>query len=297
MTAFFISLREGLEAALIVGILLGTLRRLDQRQFARYVWLGVAIAVGVSIAVAAGLSAAGVKFEGQAEELYEGVILILAAMLLTGMIFWMQRQGSQLHATLEATTRRAVESNGAVRSDDSVQSGFAGSASGIFPAGVWGIFALAFVAVMREGVELALLLVATSLHASTGNALLGAILGIAVAILLGAALYAGVLRLNLGQFFRVTNIILLFFAAGMVGLGVHELIEAGVVPAIIDPVWNINSILNDKSAVGELLKGLFGYNGNPALTEILAYAAYLAIIGWMLLRTRRPAQAHRPTSA
>ena len=290
MPAFFISLREGLEAALIIGILLSTLRRLNQRHYARYVWLGVAIAVILSLAVAAGLSAAGLKFEGRAEELFEGVVLILAAALLTGMIFWMQRQGSGIHNSLEASTRRAVQSG------DSVQTALTGGASGIFPAGIWGLFALAFFAVMREGIELALLLVATSFQASAADALLGAVLGMATAILLGAALYAGVLRLDLGQFFRVTNVILLFFAAGMVGLGIHELIEAGVVPAVVDPVWNINPILNDKSALGELLKGLLGYNGNPALTEILAYLVYLAVIGWMLIRTRHRTSVH-PISA
>ena len=119
-------------------------------------------------------------------------------------------------------------------------------------------------------------------------------LGIASAVLLGSLLYAGVVRLNLGQFFRVTNLLLLFFAAGMVGLGVHELIEAGVVPAIVDPVWNLNSILSDKSVLSELLKGLFGYSGNPALTEVLAYTAYLAIIAWALIRARRPALTRQP---
>ena len=176
----------------------------------------------ISLAVAAGLSAAGLKSEGRAEELFEGVVFILAAALLTGMIFWMQRQGSKMHENLEVSTRRAVQSG------DSVQSADTKGASGTFPAGTWGLFALAFFAVMREGIELALLLVATTFQSSATDALLGAVLGIAAAILRGAARYAGVLKLNIGRFFRVTNVILLFFAAGMVGLGVHELNEAGV---------------------------------------------------------------------
>ena len=110
MPAFLISLREGLEAALIVGILLGALRRLDEHHLARYVWLGVLAAAIVSLVVAVGLSAAGIEFEGRGEAIFEGVTFILAASLLTGMMFWMRRHGGELRTTLEAGARRAAES-------------------------------------------------------------------------------------------------------------------------------------------------------------------------------------------
>ena len=96
---------------------------------------------------------------------------------------------------------------------------------------------------------------------------------------------------NLRLFFAVTNIMLLIFAAGMVGMGMHELIEAGIIPAVIDPVWNINSVLSDGAGAGGVLKALFGYNGNPALTEVLAYIAYIVIVGWSVLKTDRPTRA------
>jgi high-affinity iron transporter len=96
-----------------------------------------------------------------------------------------------------------------------------------------------------------------------------------------------VLRVNLARLFQITNVVLLFIAAGMVGLGIHELIEASLVPAIIDPVWNINPLLSDKSSLGELLKALFGYNGNPALTELIGYLTYLAVVGWMVVAPSR----------
>jgi high-affinity iron transporter len=261
-------LREGLEAALIVSILLGTLRRLGHRELGRFVWYGVAAAGVASIAIAAGLTAAGIKLEGRSEEIFEGVMLILTAGFLTGMIFWLQRQGAQLHATLAVRVRMMT-----------------GAASG------WGLFGVAFITVVREGIELALLLVATSLTGSAANAALGAVLGLGTATLVGALLYLGVLRLNLGAFFRATNVLLLFFAAGMVGLGMHELIEAGLLPAVVDPIWNLNPILDDKSAPGEFFKTLFGYNGNPALTEALVYVAYLAGMGWLVLR--RPITVQR----
>jgi high-affinity iron transporter len=264
MAAFFLSLREGLEAVLIIGILLGALRRFGRGELARFIWYGVASAVVVSAATAGGLVAAGIGLEGRSEEIFEGVTLILAAGFLTGMIFWMQRQGASWRAALAADVREAAGRTGG-----------------------WGLFAVAFLAVVREGIELALLLAATTLQGSLAATGLGVTLGIAAAVVIGALLYQGVLRLNLTLFFRVTNILLLLFAAGMIGLGVHELIEGGVLPAVIDPLWNINTFLSDKSVVGELLKSLFGYNGNPALTEALAYVAYLAGVGWLVFR--RPA--------
>lgn len=259
MAAFVLSFREGLEAALIIGILLGALRRCGRSELGRFIWYGVAAAVVISAAAAGGLVAAGIELEGRAEQLFEGVMLILAAGFLTGMIFWMQRQGANWRAALAADVREAAGGTGG-----------------------WGLFAVAFLAVVREGIELALLLVATAVQSSVAATGLGVALGIGAAIVIGALIYQGVLRLNLAIFFRVTNVLLLLFAAGMIGLGAHELIEAGLLPALVDPIWNVNPILSDKSVPGELLKSLFGYNGNPSLTEMLAYVGYLVGIGWLL---------------
>ena len=275
MAAFFLSLREGLEAALIVSILLGTLRRLGRSDLRRFIWLGVAVALLVSLGVAAGLVAAGVEFEGQAEETFEGGMLLLAAIFLTAMIFWMQRQGAQFRAGLEADVRKAVEH----RTPE---------------GGGWGLFAVAFLAVAREGIELALLLVATSLAGGAIGVVVGAALGMTLSVLLGVLIYRGVLHLNLRTFFRVTNILLLLFAAGMVALGIHELVEAGLMPAIVDSIYNINPLLSDKSLLGELFKSLFGYNGNPALIETLAYLSYLGIVGWLSFGRGRRSIASQP---
>jgi high-affinity iron transporter len=273
MSAFVISLREGLEAALIVSILLGTLKRLERHDLDRFVWLGAVGAIAVSMFVAVVLIASGVEFEGRAEQVFEATTLILAAAFLTGMMFWMQRQGAQLRFALEESARRAIGGGPPATRGVAAGSGF-------------GLLAAAFLAVLREGIELALLLVATVFGASIGGTALGAALGIGAAVVLAASLYAGVVKLNLGRFFRVTNILLLLFAAGMVGLGIHELIEASLVPAVIDPVWNIAPILSDKSGGGQLLRSLFGYNSDPSLTEVLAYASYLAAAMWALSRQR-----------
>ena len=152
------------------------------------------------------------------------------------------------------------------------------------------MFAVAFLAVAREGIELALLLVATALQGSFAATGLGVALGLGVAVGFGTLLYRGVLRLNLAVFFRITNALLLLFAAGMIGLAAHELIEAGQLPAIVEPLWNFNLILSDQSAPGALLRSLFGYNSAPTLTEALAYLAYLGAIGWALWRRQASGQ-------
>jgi high-affinity iron transporter len=274
MTALVISLREGLEAALIVGILLGALKQLGRPELGRYIWTGVVSAVVVSVLAAAGLVVAGIELEGTAEQVFEGVTLIAAAAFLTGMIFWMKRQGKGFRTALEAYVRGAAQ-----------QTSSANMSSG------WALFAVAFFAVVREGVELSLLLVATSLKGPALNTILGAAAGIGAAVVIGILIYRGVLHLNLRTFFAVTNALLLLFAAGMVALGIHELVEASIVPAIIDPLYNLNPILSDTSTVGELLKSLFGYRGSPALSETIAYIAYLAVMGWLIFGHSRKLSA------
>jgi high-affinity iron transporter len=281
MTALVIGLREGLEAALIVGILLGALRQLGRPDLGRSIWCGVISAIAVGVIAAAGLVAAGIELEGAAEQVFEGVTLIAAAVFLTGTIFWMKRQGKELRTTLEAKVRDAAQQPSAL-----------GTPSG------WALFAVAFFAVVREGLELALLLVATSLQGPALNTILGAAVGIGAAVVIGILIYRGVLRLNLRTFFGATNALLLLFAAGMVALGIHELIEASMMPAIIDPLYNFNPILSDKSTFGALLKSLLGYNGNPALSETIAYIVYLGAMGWLIFgHDRKPSFPQRGQTA
>jgi len=141
------------------------------------------------------------------------------------------------------------------------------------------------VAVVREGVELAIFITAALFAGSAGNAdnniiqvLAGTILGLGTSALLGYTIFATTVRLDLRRFFQVTGLLLILFAAGLVAHGVHEFNEAGWIPAIVEHVWDVNMILDENSLVGELLKTLFGYNGNPSLTEILAYFAYIATV-------------------
>lgn len=264
LPSFLLSLREGLEAALIIGIILGALHKLHRSELKPVVWRGVGLAVALSILAGLGLNLLGMEFGGVLEEAFEGIAMLLAAGILTWMILWMQRQGSKIRREIETKTRQASLQ----------QSGQA-------------LFFLAFLAVFREGIELALFLMATRLATSPLATLVGAILGLVVAIALGLLVFSSTRRLNLRQFFVVTNVLLLLFAAGLVAHGVHELNEAGWIPAIIEPVWDVNHILNDKSPAGEIMKALFGYNGNPSLTEVLAYIGYFLILGTILIRIQR----------
>jgi high-affinity iron transporter len=262
LPSLLLSLREGLEAALVIGIVLGALRKFNHTQLSPIVWMGALVAGAASVATALILNFLDASLEGPSEMIFEGVTLFLAAAVLTWMIFWMARQSRNIKGELEAGVRRATSRSGKSA-----------------------LFFLAFISVLREGVELALFLTASALATSVNQTILGALLGLAGAAILGWALFATTLRLNLKRFFQITGVLLILFAAGLVASGMHEFIEVGWVPAVIEHVWNLNPLLNENSTVGQILKTLFGYNATPSLTEALAYIAYFAAIGLSLRRT------------
>ena len=264
--SLLITLREGLEAALIVGIVLGVLRKLGQADRSRPVWAGVLAAVAVSVVAGLALNTLGVAFEGRGEMIFEGVAMLLAAGILTWMIFWMRRQGRQIQAVLERDVRHATTNSN-----------------------TWALFSLAFVAVVREGIETALFLTAASFSATAGQTLLGGALGLIVAVVLGWLMFIAGKRLDVGAFFRVTSMLLLFFAAGLAAYGVHELQEAALLPVIVEHVWDVNHILDERSAPGAFLKTLFGYNGNPSLLEVVTYATYFVAVAALGSRVQKPA--------
>lgn len=259
LPSYLLSLREGLEAALIIGIVLGALTKIRRTDLAPAVWLGTWSAVGVSLLTALVLTSFGLSLEEEAKQIFEGITMLLAAGILTWMIFWMSKQSRSLKQELEADINKAVLANGRRA-----------------------VFGVAFLAVVREGVELALFITATfftgdqtQLTTSVVRTLAGVTLGLGTAILLGYTLFATTVRLNLKRFFQVTGFLLILFAAGLVAHGVHEFNEAGIIPSVIEHVWDVNAILDEASVTGQLLKTLFGYNGNPSLTEVIAYAGYL----------------------
>ncbi len=273
--SYLLSLREGLEAALIIGIALGALDKIRRNDLKPALWFGVLGAVIVSAIAAILLTTFGLSLEGSAEQIYEGVTMLLAAGILTWMIFWMSKQAKSIKIELEEGVHKAAVTTGKRA-----------------------IFWLAFIAVAREGVELALFITAAffagnseNLADNTIQTLAGVVLGLGTSILLGWSLLAATARLNLKKFFQITGYLLILFAAGLVAHGIHEFNEVGWIPSIIEHVWDVNSIIDETSVTGQLLKTLFGYNGNPSLTEMIGYFAYLITAIFFFTRAATPATA------
>ncbi len=255
LTAILLAFREGLEAALVVGMVLGALNKMGGSSRRSAVWSGVALAVLLSFGVAAALTQVGITLEGALEQVFEGTTLLLAAVVLTWMIFWMQYQGRHMKGELEEGVRQAL-SNGA---------GF-------------GLFSLAFFAVFREGVETALLLTANAFNSTATDTLSGTLIGLAFAVIAGYLIFATTVRLNTRQFFRITSIILIVFAAGLVAHGIHEFNEAGLIPNVIEHVWDTNWLIAQDSQLGKILETLVGYVPDPSLTVVLGWLAYFAAV-------------------
>jgi len=264
LATYLLSLREGLEAALIIGIVLGAVTKIRRKDLSPTVWLGILSAIAVSILTAILLTIFGTSLEDPYEAMFEGITMLIAAGILTWMIFWMGKQARFLKSELEEGINKAAAT-----------------------AGKRAIFWLAFVAVVREGVELALFITAAffagnQAHiASADNivqTLAGSILGVGTAALLSWTLFATTVRLDLRKFFQVTGFLLILFAAGLVAHGVYEFNTVGWIPVIVNHIWDVNPFLNEDSLVGQLFQTLFGYNGNPSLTEMLAYFSYIAVV-------------------
>jgi high-affinity iron transporter len=270
LAGYVLGLREGLEAALILGVTFGVLKRMRRSELAPSAWVGVGVAVVVSVAAAAVLMAVGARLEGRAEQIFEGLTMLFASGVLTWMILWMSVQGRRIQLGLERDIEQAALQR---------QAG--------------AIFTIAFLAVLREGVETALFLSAAAFQDPQAAVVVGGLAGIASAALLGWLLYRATIKLNVRRFFQITGWLLLLFAAGLFSHAVHEFVEAGFLPALIDPVWSTELYLSESSLVGSLLRALFGYNADPTLLEVLAYAAYLVVVWGAMraLRLRQPTQA------
>jgi high-affinity iron transporter len=266
MASFLLSFREGLEAALIIGVLLGALHKLGRTGERKTVWLGTAAAIILSVAAGIAINQLGASFEGKAEMIFEGAAMLLAAGILTWVILWMQSQARSINQKLESDVSEAV---------------FSGNKTALF--------SLAFLSVFREGIELALFLIAASMNSENLQVLIGAGAGILAVIVFAILLFKSLVRLDIKKFFSFTSLILLFFAAGLAAHGIHEFNEAGLIPSIVENVWNINYLLDENSTLGQFLKTLVGYNGNPSLTEVFAYFSYLILVWLLKMRLARKA--------
>jgi high-affinity iron transporter len=280
-SAFLIMLREGLEGALIVAILLAYLKRLDQRRQFVAVWVGTLAGLAVALVAGTIVFAALGRLHGRAEAITEGVIAFSAAGVLTWMIFWMSRQARFIKGALHAKVDAALAT---------------GSATGLA--------SIAFVAITREGLESALFMLGTTVGArSHVQEFIGGLIGVAGAAIIGYLVYRGSHLVNLRWFFRVTGALIILFAAGLLATGVHEFQDGGLLPSLHEHIWNLSNIalLNpDRSSLGGLLKGLLGWSPAPSIEMALVYLLFLIPIGTVfLLQTRKvpAARIAKPTEA
>ncbi len=276
--SFLITLREGLEAGLILAVILAYLRSTNQRPLFRTVLVAAVAAIAISLVAGAAIFAIAGEFEGRWAKAFEGAALLIAVGVLSWMIVWMKRQSAGIKSSLEREMAEAI--------------------------GMGSLFALAlipFTAILREGLETAVFLFAATRTSTPLESTVGATAGIVAAIGLTWGIYSGGYRVNLRVFFNVTGVFLIVFAAGLLAYGIHELQEAAMLPVFVEHVWNINHILDDGSGVGLWLKALLGYNGNPSLLEVIAYPTYLALALWYFVMLRphvkAVAPAHTPASA
>jgi high-affinity iron transporter len=268
-SGFLTGLREGVEAALIVSIVLAYLVRTNNSEHLGKIWVGTGAALAASVALGIILFNTVGSFEEPYEQIFEGTTMLLAAAVVTWMLFWMRRQAAGVKGALQAAVDRVLDSGGA-----------------------WGLAFLAFTAVIREGIETSLFLVgqATSARAEAGAVVVGAIVGLAVAALIGYGFYRGSRRVNLASFFRWTGIALIFIAAGLVSKAIHEFIEIGGLGSgpWTKQAFDLSGVLSDDNGVGAFLRAIFGYAAAPEILTLAVYLAYVVIVLWLFVRPLPP---------
>jgi len=262
---FLIGLREGLEASLVVGILVAYLVKTDRRELLPKVWTGVGLAVAVSLAAGALLTFGprGLSFEAQ--EAIGGILSIIAVGFVTWMIFWMARTSRQLKGAIEGRMDTAIVAGG-------------GS-----------LVVLAALAVGREGLETALFLwAAANATGESSQPLIGGALGLTAAVVLGILIYRGAVRMDLGKFFRWTGGLLVFVAAGVLAYGIHDLQEAGILPGGNSIAFDVSSTIAPSSWYGTLLKGTFNFSPTTTWLQLIAWFAYVVPVLTVFILTVRP---------
>lgn len=258
-----IGFREAVEAALIIGVLLTWLARSERGDLANWIWKGVGAGVLASLVVAALFAWVwgGVESFEANEAMFEGILEILAAILLTAVIIHFVRHPSSKE--LEAWADEAFQTKQGA-----------------------GLFMISFLSVWREGSE-TVIFIGAGTEGSGG--IVGVMIGIAMATLLAYAFFKRGMEVDITKLFKVTNVLLILFAAGLVAHGFHELQEAGVAPIVVEHIWDVNPdvsdtdvaagnypALHEKGVIGGIFKALFGWNGNPALLEVVLWGAYVA---------------------
>ena len=277
---FLIGLREGLEAALVVSILIAYLVKTGRQHLLPRIWLGVGVAVVVSLGFGALLTFGPKGLTFTAQEAIGGSLSIVAVALVTWMIFWMARTARTLSGELRTAVDNAADGT------------------------AWSLAVVAMLAVGREGLETAIFLwaatsAATGSTGSSAQPLLGAVLGLGVAVVLGYLVYRGAVKINLSRFFFWTGIFLIFVAAGVLSYGVHDLQEAGILPGLNTLAFDVSHVVPPTSWYGTVLKGVFNFSPATSVLEAVAWVAYVVPVLTVFVRQgrHRAAPAPRPAAA
>jgi high-affinity iron transporter len=275
---YLIGLREGLEAALVVSILVAYLVKTDRRELLPRIWIGVGIAVAVALGFGFALFYGPRSLTFEAQEAIGGTLSIVAVALVTWMIFWMARAARSLSGELRSQIDSAAEGSW------------------------WALVLVAVLVVGREGLETALFLWSATEAVSrdtnaTWQPLLGAALGIATAVLLGYLLYRGAIRINLSKFFTWTGAFLILVAAGVLSYGVHDLQEAGILPGLHTLAWDVSDTIDPSTWYATLLKGVFNFSPETTVLEATVWLLYAVPVMTLFIlgaRRRTAAAAVKP---
>ena len=277
---FLIGLREGLEAALVVTILIAYLVKTGRRHLLPRVWAGVAVAIVVSLGFGAALTFGPKGLTFGAQEAIGGSLSIVAVALVTWMIFWMARTARSLSGELRTAVDRAADGSS------------------------WSLAVVAMIAVGREGLETAIFIWAATQAAagpagSTAQPLLGALLGLALAVVLGYLIFRGAIKINLSRFFFWTGVFLIFVAAGVLSYGVHDLQEAGILPGLNTLAFDVSTVIPPSSWYGTVLKGVFNFSPATTVLEAVVWVCYVVPVLGTFVRGahRRATPAPRPATA
>jgi len=262
-----IGLREGLEAAIVVIILVAFLVKTERTSSLRWVWTGVGAAVALSIGVGAGLHYGTSELSFTAQETVGGVSSIVAVAFVTAMILWMRTAARSMSGQLKAGMETALQT------------------------GPVAVAVLAFFAVGREGLETAVFFFSSVQAAGdggTGQPLIGFIVGILAAVLLGLLIYRGAVRINLSRFFTITGVLLVFVAAGILAYGMHDLQEAGILPGVNTLAFDVSAAVPPDSAYGTVLKGIFNFSPATTVLQAVVWVLYVGTVLTLFLRPQRP---------
>ena len=262
LESFLITSRETLEASLVVGIVLAYLNKTNNQDYKKSVYYAILAGILVSIIAAFGFILLAGEFEGLGEQIFEGTTMILGSILITSMILWMMKQ-RHLTKHIEGKVEKSLLNDNPLTSH-------------------LGIFLVVFVAIIREGIETVIFL--NAIKYESGISFISGTLGIIAAIAIGILFFLGTKKINLKKLFKISSILLILFAAGLATHGVHEFVEASIIPGIITPLYDSSHILTETSVIGSFMKGLFGYVSDPSLLEVVVYFAYLIGIFFLYRR-------------